>query len=258
MRDVQQGSVLSSTFFLTILDRLLRKLTFAGVAMCGLHLGGAAHADEVWAITSSLNQLLSPPEFWSSKSAIYLQKLLTSEDDSIANATFRIIIASQNVYDMSLVKQYIFLDSKLKRNCTAQILSTTNCLQALKKSITSHDQQSLLEEACKHQSVNLVSKINWLWVWEATRDKGPYWTHINCSVLLLNYDKTFFWSKILSHVWFPHSREHQFFSTSHWGIYMSWTPSMFPVCWLTSFTLTLMNLSLPLSTAWSHLFSVFI
>ena len=107
----------------------------------------------------------------------YLQKLLTSEDDSIANATFK-IIASQNVYDMSLVKQCIFLDSKLKTNCTAQILSNTTCLRALKKSVTSLDQQSLLEEACKHQSVNLASKINWLRVWEAARDKGPYWTYI--------------------------------------------------------------------------------
>ena len=38
---------------------------------------------------------------------IQILKLLTSENDSIANMTFR-IIASQNVYNISLVKQCIF------------------------------------------------------------------------------------------------------------------------------------------------------
>ena len=33
---------------------------------------------------------------------------------------------SQNAYDFSMVKQSIFLDSKLKTNCTAQILSNIN------------------------------------------------------------------------------------------------------------------------------------
>ena len=107
----------------------------------------------------------------------YLQKLLSSEDDSIATATFR-IIASQNVYNLSLVKQCIFLDAKNKTRCTAQILSNTSNFRELKKSIKSQDKQCLVDEACKHQSVNLASSINWLRVWEAARDRGPYWSYI--------------------------------------------------------------------------------
>ena len=37
----------------------------------------------------------------------------------------------------------------------------------------------MLEEASKHQSVSQASEINWLRVWEAARDKGPYWTKIS-------------------------------------------------------------------------------
>ena len=107
----------------------------------------------------------------------YLQNLLFSKEDTIATTTFK-IIASQNVYNMSLVKQCIFLDSKLKTNCTSQILSNTSSLCSLKKCITTSDQHLLAEEASKHQSVCLAAKINWLRVWEAARDKGPYWTQI--------------------------------------------------------------------------------
>ena len=332
---VQQGSVLSPTFFLTIMDKLLQRLkeTSAGVSLCGLYLGGAAHADDVRAIATSAtvaeqqsqiiqsfatchglkfnsdksevvkisqsnsrgqNQLqlthhstntvpqaiclgyhwshdlsakpsvesninkarrqffalgssggflghsnplsarevfeqcviptlLYGAENWilndrclellenfqaeigrrilklsryhsslsvriglalpSVTSRIlklklnYLQKLLSSEDDSIATATFR-IIASQNVYNLSLVKQCIFLDAKIKTRCTAQILNNTSNFRELKKSIKSQDKQCLVEEACKHQSVNLASSINWLRVWEAARDRGPYWSYI--------------------------------------------------------------------------------
>ena len=46
----------------------------------------------------------------------YLCHLLSSEDESIATRTFK-IIASQIAYNLSLVKQCIFLDSKLKTNC---------------------------------------------------------------------------------------------------------------------------------------------
>ena len=83
---------------------------------------------------------------------------------------------------MSLVQQCIFLDSKLKTNCTAQILgdvdNTSLNIKKLKESIISTDRQLILDDACKHQSVTLASKINWLRVWEAARDKGPYWTNV--------------------------------------------------------------------------------
>ena len=86
------------------------------------------------------------------------------------------------VYNLSLVRQCIFLDSKLKTNCTAQILNDINCasscLGVMKKAITSTDRRLRLEEASKHQSVSLASEINWLRVWEAARDKGPFWTNI--------------------------------------------------------------------------------
>ena len=48
----------------------------------------------------------------------------------------------------------------------------------MKKAITSTDRRLMLEEASKHQSVSLASEINWLRVWEAARDKGPFWTNI--------------------------------------------------------------------------------
>ena len=111
----------------------------------------------------------------------YLCHLLSSENESIATTTFKVMV-SQNVYNLSLVRQCIFLDSKLKTNCTAQILNDINCasscLGVMKKAITSTDRRLMLEEASKHQSVSLASEINWLRVWEAARDKGPFWTNI--------------------------------------------------------------------------------
>ena len=46
-RGVQQGSVLSPTFFLVVMDKLLLQLSGerCGISICGLYLGGAAHAD---------------------------------------------------------------------------------------------------------------------------------------------------------------------------------------------------------------------
>ena len=43
----------------------------------------------------------------------YLCHLLSSENESIATTTFKVMV-SQNVYNLSLVRQCIFLDSKLK------------------------------------------------------------------------------------------------------------------------------------------------
>lgn len=92
----------------------------------------------------------------------YRYHLLSSENESIATTTFK-VMASQNVYNLLLVRQCIFLDSKLK---TAQILNGINCasscLGVKKKAITSTDHRLMLEEASKHQSVSLASEINWL------------------------------------------------------------------------------------------------
>ena len=111
----------------------------------------------------------------------FLCHLLSSENESFATKAFK-TIASQDVYDLSLVKQCIFLDSKLKTTCTAQILNDINCasscLGVVKKAIASTDRRVLLEESRKHQSVSLASEINWLRVWEAARDKGAFWTNI--------------------------------------------------------------------------------
>ena len=54
-RGVQQGSVLSPTFFLVVMYKLLLQLRDerCGISICGLYLGGAAHADDVRTIASS-------------------------------------------------------------------------------------------------------------------------------------------------------------------------------------------------------------
>ena len=56
--------------------------------------------------------------------------------------------------------------------------SNPRCAHARRGLIKSQDKQCLVDEACKHQSVNLASSINWLRVWEAARDRGPYWSYI--------------------------------------------------------------------------------
>ena len=77
------------------------------------------------------------------------------------------------------------LDSKLKTNFTAQILSdigsASASLKAMKKSISFIDRQLMLEEAGQHQSVCLVGEVNWLRVWEAAKDRGRFWTNISQS-----------------------------------------------------------------------------
>ena len=89
----------------------------------------------------------------------YLHHLLSSEDESIATSTFK-ILASQNAYDITLVKQCIFLDSKLKTNCTAQILGGVNdmssCIRELKDSIISRDHQLILEKPPANINVLLL------------------------------------------------------------------------------------------------------
>ena len=51
---MQQGSVLSPTSFFIVMDKLQQlKDSSAGLSICGLYLGGTAHADDVRAIASS-------------------------------------------------------------------------------------------------------------------------------------------------------------------------------------------------------------
>ena len=92
----------------------------------------------------------------------YLHHLFSSTEESIATYTFR-ILASQDVQNISLVKQCIFLDSLLKTNCTAQTLegvcNTSPNIRELKKSIISADLQLTLEVACKHQSTTVASEM---------------------------------------------------------------------------------------------------
>ena len=51
-----QGSVLSPTFFLIVMDKLLHSLSEekVGVSICNLYLGGAAHADDVTTVATSV------------------------------------------------------------------------------------------------------------------------------------------------------------------------------------------------------------
>ena len=55
-RGIQQGSVISPTFFLVVMDKLLHSLSEkkAGVSICNLYLGGAAHADDVRTVVTSV------------------------------------------------------------------------------------------------------------------------------------------------------------------------------------------------------------
>ena len=56
-RVVQQGSILSPTFFLVVMDKLLFELNEkkAGIFIYDLYLGGSAHADDVRSISTSAN-----------------------------------------------------------------------------------------------------------------------------------------------------------------------------------------------------------
>ena len=58
-RDVLQGSVLSPSLFLMVMDPLLRTLQQEGLgpSFSGLYGGGFAHADDIRTIRSSLDTL---------------------------------------------------------------------------------------------------------------------------------------------------------------------------------------------------------
>ena len=92
----------------------------------------------------------------------FLGKLLSDERDNIATRTF-LTIASQNVYNTSVIQQCIFLDSVLGTNATAHILNNLENVEASVKSqvksITSADRQSILQEAASHQLVVLRCQL---------------------------------------------------------------------------------------------------
>ena len=129
----------------------------------------------VWSLTAFNNF-----ENTDTKARLGLLRLSSSKDVSIATNTFK-TIASLNAYNLSLVKQCIFLDSKLRTNCTAQILNnmedTSSSLKAMKKTIIFTDQNLMLEEANKHASVRLLKSTGF----EFGKQQGPYWTKISQS-----------------------------------------------------------------------------
>ena len=77
---------------------------------------------------------------------------------------------------------YIFMDSELSTNATASLLcdpeSGPSLIKNLKKEVIARDWVLIQKEAITHSSVRAVSTINWLQVWEAARDFGPYHTKI--------------------------------------------------------------------------------
>ena len=72
----------------------------------------------------------------------------------------------------------------MRRRGTTCVIPTTRTLRSreldslrvMKKTINSSDRCLMQKEAGFHQSVSLASEINWLRVWEASRDKGLFWT----------------------------------------------------------------------------------
>ena len=62
--------------------------------------------------------------------------------------------------------------------------------------ITSTDQQLTLEEACKNLFVYLAREINWILVWEAARDKGPFLDQHH-SVFLQDTDFATVWQETM-------------------------------------------------------------
>ena len=105
----------------------------------------------------------------------FLGKLISDDRDNIATRIFR-TIGSQNVYDISIVQQCIFVDSTLGTKSTASLLNNTDnvatTVRAQLKAISATVRESVLQEAANHQSVMLASKVNWLRIWEAAREKA--------------------------------------------------------------------------------------
>ena len=101
----------------------------------------------------------------------FLGKLISDDIETTSlTRTFQ-TIGSQNVYDISIVHQCIFLDSTLGTKSTASLLNNMDnvatTVRAQLKAISATVRESVLQEVANHQSVMLASKVNWLRVWEA-------------------------------------------------------------------------------------------
>ena len=92
LRGVQQGSVLSPTLFLVVMDELFHRLSEkdCGASICQLFLGGAAHADDVRSIATSKfvaeaqGAIISD---FSSENGLHLNRAKT-EIVKVSNSTF--------------------------------------------------------------------------------------------------------------------------------------------------------------------------
>ena len=83
---------------------------------------------------------------------------------------------------ISIVQQCILLDSTLGTKSIASLLNNIDnvatTMRAQLKAISATVRESVLQEAANHQCIMLASKVNWLCVWEAAREKGQYWCGI--------------------------------------------------------------------------------
>ncbi len=110
----------------------------------------------------------------------FLYRVLSSERNYLATRMFR-TLASQDIYAIGIVQQCMSLGSKLSTQSVATILNSSelspSLLNEIKKSIQSKDWARTLLDL----SVRFVANINWLRIWDAVRDRGPYWSKVTQS-----------------------------------------------------------------------------
>ena len=107
----------------------------------------------------------------------FLCCILSSENDTIATRTL-LTLASQYVYRLGIVQQYVALDSKLGTDSVSVILNNVDDPKPLhkevKNSILLKDKRITRKTSPQHQSVRLATRINWLRIWGAARNRGPW------------------------------------------------------------------------------------
>ena len=120
LRGVQQGSVLSPTFFSVIMDELLQRLSTkgCGATICHLYLGGAAHADDVRAIASSTSVAEAIISDFSSEYGLRLNRAKTE-----------IVKVSNSTQSRSTPEHHSLIDSNVptlpQANCLGFLWSST-------------------------------------------------------------------------------------------------------------------------------------
>ena len=107
----------------------------------------------------------------SMKARVLCQKLsllcciLSSENDTIVTRML-LTLASQDVYRLGIIQQYIALDSKLGTDSVSVILNNVDdpkpLLKEVKNSILLKDKRLTHQTSTQHQSVRLATGINWL------------------------------------------------------------------------------------------------